>query len=281
MRSNRFYKILGTTSFLLLLGGSLAVTTNVFSATTASVPNPFTYTFSTAGTLYETSDMALSSSPYFWLNSGAKFILENGVGKTIQGALPTLDSWRLIYNASNPLDTENGYFPQNLLRLVTRSTWQNVEQQISFRITRLNMTESPNRNASNGVLLMSRYQNDGQTLYYAGIRADGNAIIKKKRNGVYTTLASKRVFADDISYDADTTPNLLPGKQWMKMKSIVEQINSSTVRIRLYLDKNNTNSWELIAEATDASSAITQGGFAGIRTDFMDVEFDNYTLKEL
>ena len=31
---------------------------------------------------------------------------------------------------------------------------------------------SPNRNSSNGVLLMSRYSDSGDTLYYAGMRVD-------------------------------------------------------------------------------------------------------------
>ena len=38
------------------------------------------------------------------------------------------------------------------------------------------------------MLLFNRYQ-DGQTLYYGGVRVDGAAVIKKKLAGVYTTLA--------------------------------------------------------------------------------------------
>ena len=91
-----------------------------------NVTSPFTYTFSQNGTLYEAGSDAETSSPYFWLNSGAKLIISGGTGKTIQGGLASNDKWRLIYLNSNPVDTDNGYHPQNIFRLFTRTKWKNL-----------------------------------------------------------------------------------------------------------------------------------------------------------
>jgi hypothetical protein len=65
-------------------------------------------------------------------------------------------------------------------------------------------SNSIHRMASNGVLLFNHYL-DGDNLYYVGIRVDGSAIVKKKKDGVYYTMESKRVF---------------PGKYDTKIKSL-------------------------------------------------------------
>src|SRR2546426_11951599 len=93
------------------------------------------FNFNTPGVLHETGSMSGSASPDFWLNSGAKFITTDGRGETIQGPLPDDDRWRLCYERSNPTDTGNGYYPQNLFRLVTKSRWNNFIQGVQFRIT--------------------------------------------------------------------------------------------------------------------------------------------------
>ena len=89
------------------------------AAAAASVSSPFVYTFNSSGTLYETGSSAESSSPYFWLNSGAMLQIGSGIGKTQQGALPAANLWRLMYKTMNPLDSGEGYFPDNTLRIVT------------------------------------------------------------------------------------------------------------------------------------------------------------------
>jgi hypothetical protein len=107
--------------------------------------------------------------------------LANGVCSTVTGNLPTNNAWRQIYQSSDPIDTDSGYHPQNLFRLVTRSKWGgNISQQISVKTTALNQSVSLERNAWSGILLFNRYQ-DGNNLYYAGIRDDGHAVIKSKK----------------------------------------------------------------------------------------------------
>ncbi|HLC78673.1 MAG TPA: hypothetical protein VJH92_06115 [Candidatus Nanoarchaeia archaeon] len=249
----------------------------VNAAATAPVSSPWKYYFSTNGTLYEAGSMAESSSPYFWLNSGAKLILLNGRGMTIQGDLPVNDYWRKYYSSDNPTDTDNGYHPQNLFRLLTRLEWQNFNQTVYFQIKKNQLSSSPNRAEHNGLLLMSRYQANGDTLYYAGLRVDGNAIIKKKLNGKYYTLASDKIFPG--TYNKLTNPNLLPKYAWLGLRSEVKNNPDGSVTIKLYMDRGWSGAWTLIAQAIDKSSPIKTKGYAGIRTDFMDVVFDNYELR--
>ena len=117
--------------------------------------------FNTDGTIEETGAMPESSSPNWWVNSGGRFDKSAGYGHTIQGDLEEADYWRRLYAQNNPLDTDDGYHPQNIFRFVLRSRWKDFDQLVYFRINRMNMSVSPNRNASNGVLLFNRYQ-DGR-----------------------------------------------------------------------------------------------------------------------
>jgi len=266
--------LLGTPFFLPHNNSSL------FAAATAPVGPYFHYNFNTNGILDEAGSMQESWSPYWWVNSGAQLILQNGVGKTIQGEIGAFSPWRLHYSLYNPLDTDNGYRPQNIFRLVTRSTWQNLDQRIRFQITKINMSDSLERGGWSGILLFNRYV-DGDNLYYAGIRADGYAVIKKKKQGDYYTLAHEPVYRADAGYERNTNPNLIPGKQWIGLRSVVQDNDNGTVDIRVYVDRNDTGAWELAAQAIDdgvryGGAAITQKGYAGIRTDFMDIEFDDY-----
>ncbi len=249
----------------------------VEATTAAQATSPFHYTFKVNGILVEAANQDSSTSPYWWLNSGAKLILLDGTGKTIQNELPTNDPWRLTYLSSNPLDTDNGYHPQNIFRLFTRSKWTNFHEIVYFKIVKDQLSASPNRDAHNGVLLVSRYQN-GNNLYYSGLRVDGNAIIKKKLNGRYYTFASKRIFPG--TYNRLTNPDLLPKNIWMGIKSQITTINGK-VNIKLFLDRNKTGNWELILEANDTGnqgSPIVNEGYAGIRTDFIDAEFDDFQI---
>src|SRR3989344_9207508 len=127
------------------------------AAVAAIVRSPFYYEFKVDGVLEETGGMNNSSSPYWWLNSGALFYLKEGIGKTVQGDI-TRNSWRTAYALSNPTDTDNGRHPQNIFRLVTRSKWLNFRQEVYARAINNQLSQSPNRNASNGILLFNRYR---------------------------------------------------------------------------------------------------------------------------
>lgn len=248
----------------------------------ASVSSPFKYIFSTDGRVPETGSMDDSVSPYWWVNSGGELRLSGGRGYTEQGDLLSTDPWCLLYKVANALDTDSGLHPQNIFRLVTRSKWQDARQQMYFKILDDNLSDSPNRNSSNGLLLFNRYQ-DSATLYYTGVRVDGTAIIKKKKNGVYYTLAQKKIYPG--VYNRDTNPNLLPKNTWLGIRSEVTTVGQ-TVSVKVYLDQNWNNRWQLVAEAIDdgssyGGSAILNAGYGGVRTDFMDVTFDNFEFSRI
>ncbi|HSE56474.1 MAG TPA: hypothetical protein VLB02_00065 [Candidatus Paceibacterota bacterium] len=272
--------------FIIIMVLTALITSGVFLASTlitptVSIPSLFNYSFSSTGTLYESGSLLGSTSPYWWVNSGAKLSIDAGTGKTVQGSLPTNDKWRTIYASANPVDTDNGYHPQNIFRLVSKGTWHNFRQQAYFSINQDELSESPNRNASNGLLLFNRYQ-DSDNLYYTGIRVDGTAVIKKKQAGKYITLAQKPIIAG--TYDRAKNPNLLPKSKWIGLRSEVVTTNG-VVQIKLYTDIGKTGVWTLAAQTVDDGKTygpiIDSKSSAGIRTDFMDVAFDDYKIEEL
>jgi len=266
----------------------LSAPTPVPTPTPTPVPTPTptpnsTYGLSQNMTLQESGSASGSSNTDWWLNSGAYFNVANGIGKTIFGSLGTDNVWRKTYASSNPIDTDNGYRPQNIFRLVTKKTWQNISQQAYFNINTYNLSSSPNRNQSNGILFFNRYV-DGNNLYYTGIRVDGTAVIKKKINGTYYTMSQNTVFAG--TYNAQSNPNLLPLHTDIGLKSVVKDNTDGTVSIKVYVDKNNSGTWTLATQATDdgrsyGGNAIKASAPAGVRTDFMDMQFRNYTVSSI
>jgi hypothetical protein len=81
-------------------------------------------------------------------------------------------------------------------------------------------------------------------------------------------------------YNKTTNPNLLPQNTWIGLKSEVKTNPDNTVLIKLYMDNGKTGVWTLIASATDNASPVLGAQYAGIRTDFMDVQFSNYKITE-
>lgn len=243
----------------------------------------FSESFNSNFTVKESESMEKSNNQNWWLSSGGYFFSEEGVGSTVLGSLSIIDPWRIAYSISNPLDTDQGYHPQNIFRLVLKNKWQNFRQEAYFKIEKDNLSASPNRNASNGLLLFNRYQ-DAFNLYYTGIRVDGYAVIKKKINGVYYTMSYKTLHNDSV-WHKDTNPNLLDKNVWIGLRSEVKTNLSGTVSIKLYIDEGKTGNWVLVAEAIDdnksyGGQAFLNSGYAGVRTDFMDVKFDDYSIKE-
>jgi hypothetical protein len=230
--------------------------------------------------LEESENSEASQSRNWWLNSGGLVFNENGIIKTIQGSLNPENNWFKAYLRSTPVDTDGGSHPQNIFRLVNKNNLQNIRQEAYFKINKTVLSNSPNRNESNGFLFFNRYI-DGDNLYYTGIRVDGTSIIKKKKNGKYYTLDQKPLY--DGNYEKSSKPNLLPENQWIGIRSEVKNLNFREVSLTVFIDKNADGNWEQIAEALDDGvtfdgSAFINAGFPGIRTDFMDIEFKNYKI---
>jgi len=246
-------------------------------------PSLFIYSFNVPGVLNEAPGIKESTSPYWFLDSGGRLIINNGIGTTIRGPLPAGDRWHDTYARSNPRDTDDGTHPQNIFRLVSIYEWENVSEEVWFRIAGDNFSASPNRNQSNGLFLMSRYC-DSDNLYYAGIRVDGTAVIKKKYAGIYYTVAQTPLFSG--SYNARENPNLLPHESWLALKSVTETGVDGTVFVRLYMKASEESPWKLVASAADhgewgGTPPILRDGQVGIRTDFMDVQFKNIRIEAL
>ncbi|MGB0757438.1 MAG: hypothetical protein ACPGO5_03205 [Patescibacteria group bacterium] len=234
------------------------------------------YTIEESGTIFTSDD------PDWSLSSGAYFYASDGVGSTIQGPLQSTDHWFDIYKESNSRDTDGGYFPQNIFRLVLLKQFTNFEQQSYFYITENNNSESWYRNGSNGLLFFNRYH-DADNLYYVGIRVDGGVTIKKKVGGTYYDIAYNKIFEGE--YDRGSNPSLLPTNKWIGLKSEVTNIDDNQVLIRVFVDLDRSGNWILVSEGVDDGISfggeVLKGGFAGIRTDFMDVQFDDYMIQEI
>jgi hypothetical protein len=254
---------------------------SVVSPTRTPISTPLQDCFSSNLNIEELGGIPTNGTALWWLNSGGRAIGGNGVCKTIQGNLSANDPWRVLYAKNNPQDTDDGYHPQNLFRFVYLKSYKDYYQQMYFKINKLNLSSSPNRNQSNGVLTFNRYQDD-DNLYYLGLRVDGYAVLKKKQNGTYYTLAQKQIYPG--IYDRTSKPNLLPLNSWIGTKSELVNLNSTSVRIRFFVDKNNSSNWEQVFEFIDntqvnSKEPILSPGYGGIRSDFMDVEFKNYKIN--
>jgi len=235
--------------------------------------------FSQDGILSETGSMSESESTWWWVNSGAYFVVEGGIGRTIRGGLSEGDVWRKKYNDAKPKTTQDGFHPQNIFRLITKQKWQNMSEEVYFKITGMHKAPVEERGESNGVLLFGHYI-DQDDLYYAGLRVDGQAVIKKKIKGKYETLAIEQIYEGE--YDREHNENLLPRDKWIGLRMTVQDYDGDVI-IALFIDKNKTGKWEQVLTTVDAGNnqALIRKGHAGIRTDFMDVEFENYIIKEI
>jgi len=244
----------------------------------------FTEKFNKNGSVEEAGDMEESASPNWWLNSGGQMNCRKSAGWTIQKNLASNSKWNKLYKETNPEDTDGGKHPQNIFRLITKSKWQNFSQEARFKIQKFNLSGSLNRNESNGLLLFERYQ-DSDNLYYAGVRVDGYAVIKKKINGEYFELAYNRYFdTGKYSRESKNRSHLLPQNKWISLRTEIRNTDGGNVEIKLYIKQNKK--WVLAAEALDepgeyGGDVISSEGSAGIRTDFMDVEFDKYRIVDL
>lgn len=223
------------------------------------------------GALEESGSPQTSSSSSFWLNSGGRFHREGAGGRTIQGELPEGDPWRAAYRASSPTATDDGRHPQNLFRLVTQSSAVDARARVTFVVRATNRSASPARNASNGVFLFLRYR-DGDHLYVAGVRVDGQAAIKKKV-GTYRTLAIRPLFEGSPgAWSRDGNANLIPEGRPI---SLTAEVVGDPPVIRLFVDG------ALVLETVDGASPAIAEGRSGIRSDFMDVEFSDFAFEPL
>jgi hypothetical protein len=263
---------------ILLAAGPL-----LFAGWVAGIRTIASYAITSPAPIMEAGSITESSSGIWWVNSGAAFYPDGSAGgRTVRGELPTGSTWQVAYAAANPVDTDVGYHPQNIFRLVNKTKRSEVAQQAYFTIEKYYGSTSPNRNQSNGILFFNRYVNS-DNLYYIGLRVDGNAVVKKKKNGTYYTLALNKIITDKGEYNAVTNPNLLPTNTPIGMRSEVRTFKGGRVGIRLYVDIGKTGTWTRVADVIDdgvsyGGASILDSGYGGVRTDFMDANFVDYKM---
>ncbi len=243
----------------------------------------FKDTFFVKRIIEEAPSPSQSSDPHWWLNSGGELVVDKGIASSLQGDTPETSQWRIAYNRTTPVDTDNGLHPQNIFRLVQRGNWLNFSQQVYAKITRDNNSDSPQRDDSNGLFLFNRYLN-GDNVYYTGLRVDGAVVIKKKYKGAYYTMSYKKIL-NLPKYHRAANPSLLDKNIWMGIRSEVKNLDNNRVQIDFYTDIAGIGNWKLGTTAIDDNKSfggpsITKQGHAGIRTDFMDVQFKEYQINE-
>lgn len=224
--------------------------------------------------------MSSSAHPFWWVNSGGRMVAADGHGGTMHADAPEGDKWRKAFAATHAEDTDGGLHPQNLFRLYTRQKFGDAAVSAYLREDHYYQSTSPNRRESNGLLLFARGAEDGQTMYYAGIRADGFYTIKRKKAGTYTTLAQVQCYPG--KYDRDLAPDLLPHGNWIGLRLTCRNLtglDQGKVKVSLEVDPRWYGHWTTIASMTDAAGqSITADGYAGIRTDFMDASFAHFSV---
>ncbi len=242
----------------------------------------FRESFTQKRVIEEAPRMSASSDTDWWVNSGGQLIIDKGVGKTMQGDAVAGSRWYEAYKKTTPVDTDNGLHPQNIFRLVLKSRWLDYSQSVYAKITSDNISTSPSRDDSNGLFLFNRYR-DGDNVYYTGLRVDGAVVIKKKYKGAYYTMAYRKILALP-KYNRADNPSLLTKNAWIGIKSTVKNIDSQHTLLEFYTDIGQTGQWSLGTSVIDDNKSfggptLSEPGYAGIRTDFMDVQFKDYIIS--
>lgn len=236
----------------------------------------FEETFDQPTVIEEAPSAGASSSAGWWLNSGGRAVFSGGLGRTLQGELPRTDPWAAAYGWSREADY--GLHPQNLFRLLTQETGTEHRQEVSIRIVATNLSAAHSREAFNGVFLDAR-RVDEANAYVAGVRFDGQAVIKKQRHGVFHTLGATPVFAG--RYDATTAPTLLPQGRWFSLRLTIENVDDATRLVLEIEDTARAGQWLTVLDVLDAPGGkdgppLGGPGRSGIRADFMDLELEDY-----
>lgn len=220
----------------------------------ATISLPFWYDFRTAGILSEADSPAASSSAYWWLASGGQMSIANGIATTLPGT--------------------------HLFQLFLRTKVRDCSLETYVRKTKDNLESAANRYPYNGISLFLRYADDNNH-YYAGIRADGYVIIKKKRNGVYYTLAQKKILTG--TFNATTSPNLIPSGTWIGLRAAIVNNSSGIPTLSLFTDIGKTGIWKSALEVVDDAAlfgaSLPNAGTCGMRSDFMNLSLDDFRVS--
>lgn len=232
---------------------------------------PFVENFSDVVT--ETSYPDNSDSNTWNVTSGAYLNIGKGTARTNSVALT---SGKYFDAYKDNVDCEGGAHPENIFRVVSRdATLQDFTFSASFKITRVSKSTSPNRTPDKGISLMFHYVDESNVMYLSA-RHDGQISVKRKENGVYTTLAIVPAwFPGD--YDRILHPTLLPVGTTFSLKVAVKSSGGVT-SITAWVSDPGTTTYHQVLTTSDNAPALAVPGRVGIRSDFCSTEIDNISI---
>src|SRR6185503_13778796 len=207
----------------------------------------FYYTFNNPGTLNEALSIAQSTSPYFWLRDGGILAIAGGAGTQ-------RDAGRFLL------------LERALVRDSTTDALLNRTAEV--------FSSAADAQPYDGEAVYARYGDDNN-FYYAGLRADGTVILKKKQEGAYATLAQAPLFGG--TYSA-SHPDLIPHNTWIGLRLSVTTLASGAAKLVFFVDVGNTGSWKEVLSATDTTPLAA--GLSGIESDHADMEISSFKFAD-
>ena len=196
-------------------------------------------------------------SPTWIMTSGSLFVRDHV-------------AWTGIPDTASPDPMSIYGTNSNIFRLLTRAE-DNGDVTFGFRLRVLRFTSDRTSSADNwdGVHVFVRYQNPALLYYVSVSRRDGTVAIKKKilggdtNGGTYYTLAT------------GTAP--LRFGSWEAIRVSSRNNSDGSVTIKLFIDGR------LLMTGRDTgagdSPPITQPGRIGIRGDYAEFEFDDFSVS--
>ena len=97
-------------------------------------------------------------------------------------------------------------------------------------------------------------------------------------------MAEKQIFPGD--YEREKDMSLVPQIEWLTLRTETTTNKKGVVTISLFMKRATETKWTLLLKGLDTgtnfdSPPLVGSHPLGIRTDFMDVEFDNFMAEKL
>jgi hypothetical protein len=200
---------------------------------------------------FDRSEIIVTSgilSPYFVLDSKDKMFQTDTY------------NFRLLLNPHYIIIIKNSHD-----LLIQKIAWKDYSFSATVKIDEWILNSQSNSLVPewSGVHLFARYITEND-LYVASIRKDGQVVIKKKLNGIYTTLSTTKYSSAEIGASFS---NYIQLKKWYTFKITI-------VNLLLSFYINDT----LILQALDDSQTSINSGTSGIRFDYVKASIRDGSL---
>lgn len=164
-----------------------------------------------------------------------------------------------------------------------RVSWDTMSVKSTFYVEQWNTLPPGSDVEWLGLHLFARYQTE-YDLYVASLRSNGDIYIKRKLCGSYVKIASHTA-----RFESDGTamfPNGVPTGQWIDIEFSVAG-NTAVFKIngnkQFRLSRYNVGNVDLTVPFTSTNPEnplqVIPGGTGGIRTDYANVRFENWSIQ--